>query len=58
MEIHEIQNAVEVTLTTDLPEVVKLVRAHAAKVSDMVKLDPKAAHEETSLSAGCVARKE
>ncbi|MCB9767558.1 MAG: hypothetical protein H6752_05125 [Candidatus Omnitrophica bacterium] len=52
MEVQEIQNGVEVTLTADHPEVVRLVRAHAAKVSDMVQRGPASAHEETSLPKG------
>ena len=55
MEVQEIQNGVEVTLTADHPEVVSLVRAHAAKVTDMVQRGPASAHEETSLPLGYAA---
>jgi hypothetical protein len=55
MAIREIENGVEVTTTADHPEVVKLVRAHAAKVTDFVRRGPEAAHQETRLPEGYVA---
>lgn len=52
MVIRDVEKGVEVTTTADHPEVVKLIRAHAAKVSDFVKHGPLAAHRETQLPDG------
>lgn len=37
MEFRDIENGIETIATSDDPEVVKLIRAHAAKVTDFVK---------------------
>ena len=55
MLIRDVERGVEVTTTSDHPEVVKLIRAHAAKVSDFVKHGPQAAHQETQLPDGYTA---
>ncbi len=45
MRFKELENGIEVTVTSDDAEVVKLVRAHAYKVSDFVKRGHAALHE-------------
>lgn len=45
MEFRDIENGIEVTATSDDADVVKLIRAHAAKVSDFVKRGMPAWHE-------------
>ena len=45
MEFKDIENGIEVIATSDDPEVVKLIRAHAAKVDDFVKRGHAALHE-------------
>jgi len=45
MEFRDIEGGIEVTVTSDDAEVRKLIRAHAAKVSDFVKRGMPAWHE-------------
>lgn len=49
LEIEWLEDGVRVTETSENPEVVKLIRAHARKVSDFVARGPAAVHEETPL---------
>ncbi|MCC6145852.1 MAG: hypothetical protein IT368_18750, partial [Candidatus Hydrogenedentes bacterium] len=55
-ESHPIDNGIEVTVTSSDAEVVKLIRAHAAKVSEFVSRGPAAMREATPLPTGYVAR--
>ena len=55
MAVRDIENGVEVTTTSDHEEVVKLIRAHAAKVTDFVKRGPEAAHQESPIPEDYVA---
>jgi len=45
MEFKNVENGIEVVATSDDPEVVKLIRAHAYKVSEFVKRGMEALHE-------------
>jgi hypothetical protein len=45
MEFKDIENGIEVTATSDDPEVVKLIRAHARKVDEFVTRGMAALHE-------------
>ena len=45
MEFKDVENGIEVTATSDDAEVVKLIRAHARKVSDFVARGHAALHE-------------
>jgi len=45
MEFRDIENGIETIATSDDPEVVKLIRAHAQKVSEFVKRGMSALHE-------------
>ncbi|MBI1318762.1 MAG: hypothetical protein GC168_07410 [Candidatus Hydrogenedens sp.] len=49
MAVEDIENGVVVTSTSEDPEVVKLIQAHAAKVSDMVQRGVPAMQEPTPL---------
>ena len=49
MEFRDIDNGIEVISTSDDPEVVKLIRAHAYKVSEFVERGRAAMHEATPL---------
>ena len=55
MEIEQLEDGVRVTETADNPEVVKLIRTHARKVSEFVARGPAAVHEETPIPAGYVS---
>lgn len=52
MSFKELENGIEVTVTSEDPEIVKLVRAHAYKVSDFVKRGRAALHEGMGLPEG------
>lgn len=54
MSIEFIEGGVRVTETSDNPEVVKLIQAHARKVNDFLARGPAAVHDETPLPAGYV----
>ena len=45
MEFKDVENGIEVVATSDDPEVVKLIRAHAKKVSEFVQRGMPALHE-------------
>jgi hypothetical protein len=49
LQVTPMERGVEVTCTSEDPEVVKLIRAHAAKVSDMAERGPVAMREATPL---------
>ena len=49
MEIQDIEGGVEVVETSENPEVVKLIRAHAAKVDEFVARGIEAYREETAI---------
>ncbi len=55
MQIEELEDGMRVTETSDDPEVVLLIQAHARKVTEFVERGPAAAHEETPLPAGYAA---
>ncbi len=55
MQIEELEDGMRVTETSDDPEVVKLIQAHARKVTEFVERGPAAAHEETPLPADYAA---
>ncbi len=52
LEIEQLEDGMRVTETSDDPAVVKLIQAHARKVSEFVERGPAAVHEETPLPAG------
>ena len=52
MSFKNLDNGIEVVSTSDDPEVVKLIRAHAYKVSEFVALGREAAHESTPIPKG------
>ncbi len=52
MEFKDIENGIEAVSTSDDPDVVKLIRAHAYKVSEFVERGPAAVHETTPLPEG------
>ena len=52
MKVEELEDGVRVTETSDDPQVVRLIRAHARKVSEFIERGPAAVHEETPLPAG------
>lgn len=54
MLVETIEGGVRVTETSDNPEVVKLIQAHARKVNDFLARGPAAVHEETPLPEGYV----
>lgn len=54
MEASDIEGGVEVLVTSEDAEVVKLIHAHAEKVSDMAKRGVDAMHEATALPSGYV----
>ena len=49
MVVEALDDGVRVTETSENPEVVKLIRAHARKVDDFVARGPAAVHEPTAL---------
>ena len=51
MELEELEDGMKVTETSDDPEVVALIRAHARKVTEFIERGPAAVHEETPLPA-------
>ena len=55
MQIEDLEDGMRVTETSDDPEVVKLIQAHARKVTEFVERGPAAAHEETPLPADYAA---
>ena len=55
MEIEELEDGMRVTETSDDPEVVKLIQAHAHKVTEFLDRGPAAVHEETPLPKGYAA---
>ena len=55
MELEELEDGMRVTETSDDPEVVKLIQAHAHKVSEFLDRGPAAVHEETPLPKGYAA---
>ncbi len=52
MVVEKIDGGVRVTETSQDPEVVKLIQAHARKVSDFLARGPAAVHEPTPLPEG------
>ncbi|NNL66901.1 MAG: hypothetical protein HKP30_11700 [Myxococcales bacterium] len=52
MVVEELEDGVRVTETSNDPEVVKLIQAHARKVDDFVARGPAAVHEPTPLPDG------
>ena len=54
MLVEPIEGGVRVTETSDNPEVVKLIQAHAVKVNEFLARGPAAVHEETPLPEGYV----
>ncbi len=52
MTVKDIEGGVEVLLTSEDAEVVRLIQAHANKVTDMAKRGVPAMHEATALPAG------
>ena len=49
MKLRDVKNGIEVTSTSENPEVVKLIRAHAAKVNEFVSRGAAAMREKTPL---------
>ncbi len=58
LEIEELEDGLRVTETSDDPEVVKLIQAHARKVTEFIERGPAAVHEETPLPKGYGQRAE
>jgi len=56
MRVRDLPNGVEVTTTSTAADVQELIRAHAAKVSDIVERGPVAAREATPLPPTYVAQ--
>lgn len=52
MDVRDIEHGVEVICTSEDPEVVKLIQAHAEKVSDMAERGSPAMRESTPIPAG------
>lgn len=52
MQIEELVDGMRVTETSENPEVVALIRAHARKVNEFIDRGPAAVHEETPLPEG------
>ena len=55
IEIEQLEDGMRVIETSDDPEVVKLIQAHARKVTEFVERGPTAAHEQTPLPADYAA---
>ena len=58
MTFKNLDNGIEVVSTSDDPEVVKLIRAHAYKVSEFVTRGRDAAHESTPIPKGYIPPKD
>ena len=52
----DVENGIEVVSTSDDAEVVKLIQAHARKVSEFVSRGMEAMHEKTPLPEGYSGR--